>query len=191
MQRIIILLSLISSMLFAGVYDYNYNINEKISLKSTPLDEKLMYGNFDKIIRFDPLIFNSNINNFDKSSKDKIKKIIKIIKSYNNENIIVTLIGYSQQTESHNEKVLREISFKNRYIDKNTQTQKELHEKIDSYLNLLRKYFMDHGIKKDIVVCEIRDDKEENFTECTELGQKLNNRVMVTIYKLSKENKLR
>jgi outer membrane protein OmpA-like peptidoglycan-associated protein len=182
MKKLIILMSLSVSFLFAGLYDYKYNVNSKANVSSPALSNLLMYGDFEKIIRFDALIFDKNTNKLDNKSKEELDKIVQTIKDYGDKKIIVTMIGYTKHVETHNEKIVRESSFSYKDIFPDVITKDQSSDESLSYAQAIEKYLLDNDIKKDILVVENRRGDEKAFTEGTELGKDLNHRVMVTIY---------
>jgi outer membrane protein OmpA-like peptidoglycan-associated protein len=182
MKKLVILMSLSVSFLFAGLYDYKYNVNSKANASSPALSNLLMYGDFAKIIRFDALIFDKDTNQLDSKSKEELDKIVQTIKDYGDKKIIVTMIGYTKHVETHNEKIVRESSFSYKDIFPDVITQDQSSDESLSYAQAVEKYLLDNDIRKDILVVENRRGDEKAFTEGTELGKDLNHRVMVTIY---------
>jgi len=182
MKKLIILVSLSINFLFAGLYDYKYNVNSKANVPSPALSNLLMYGDFNKIIRFDALQFNPKTNQLDENSKEELDKILKTIKDYGDKKIIVTMIGYTKHVETNNEKIVRESSFSYKDIFPDVITKDQSNDESLSYAKDIEKYLLDNGVKKDILVVETRRGDEKAYTEGTELGKDLNHRVMVTIY---------
>jgi outer membrane protein OmpA-like peptidoglycan-associated protein len=182
MKRIIILITISINFLFAGLYDYKYNVNSKVNVSSPAISNLLMYGDFEKIIRFDALQFDKDTNKMSKNSQKELDKIVDTIKDYGDKKIIVTMIGYTKHVETHNEKIMR----KSALGYKNIINDQILHDNsVDdslSYSKSVEKYLVDNNISKDILIVEERRGEEKAYTEGTNLGKDLNYRVMVAIY---------
>ena len=182
MKKIIILISISINLLFAGLYDYKYNVNSKVNVSSPAMSNLLMYGDFEKIIRFDALQFNPKTNKLEASSQDELDKIVKTIKDYGDKNIIVTMIGYTKHVETHNEKIMRESALSHNNLF-GSEITKEHSQKIAlAYAKDVEEYLLDNNISRDILVVEERRGEEKAYTEGIQKGKDLNHRVMVAIY---------
>lgn len=186
MKKLILSTVLSLSVAFAGLYDYDYNVNSEYNKKSSDLDNLLMYGDFKKIIRFNALQFNPSTHEITNKSKEELDKIVKMIKEYKNKNTIyITMIGYTKHVETKNESVIRESSFSYKDIFPDILTKNESEDKSLSYAEAIDTYMKDNEVTKDllkILVVENRRGDEQAFTEGIELGKDLNHRVMVTLY---------
>jgi len=182
MKKIIILITISINFLFAGLYDYKYNVNSKVNVPSPAISNLLMYGDFEKIIRFDALQFDPETNKLKSSSQDELDKIVKTIKDYKDQKIIVTMIGYTKHVETHNEKIMRESAVSYNSIFSDEITKEDSKEEALSYAKDVEEYLLDNNISQDILIVEERRGEEKAYTEGTNLGKDLNHRVMVAIY---------
>jgi outer membrane protein OmpA-like peptidoglycan-associated protein len=182
MKKILFLICLTVNILYAGLYDYEYNVNSQINKPSPKLSNKLMYGEFEKIIRFEPLIFDKTTNNLKSISSDELDKIVDIIEKYKKRKPIVTIIGYRKHIETHNEKIIRKSSFSYSNLFPDSMMGYDNSDDSFSYAKTIKKYLEDKDINKDILVTETRRGDEKSFTEGIQKGKELNYRVMVSIY---------
>lgn len=186
MKKILLSTVLSLSVAFAGLYDYDYNVNSKSNSKSSELDNLLMYGDFNKIIRYDALQFSDSSHEITNKSKNELDKIVKMIKEYGNQNkIYITIIGYTKHVEINNEKVVRESSFSYKDIFPDIITKEESYDRSLSYAQAVEEYMIDNKVSENllnILVVETRRGDEKAFTEGIDLGEELNHRVMVSLY---------
>lgn len=186
MKKILLTTALSLSVAFAGLYDYDYNVNSQYNPKSSELDNLLMYGDFEKIVRFDALQFSPSTHAITNESKKELDKIVEYIKEYKHDTrIYITIIGYTKHVETNNERVIRESSFSYKDIFPDIITRDESQDKSLSYAQAIEEYMIDKEITKnllDILIVENRRGNEQAFTEGTCVGEDLNHRVMVTLY---------
>jgi len=186
MKKIILLIAVSVNFLFAGLYDYKYNVNSKSNESSPAISNLLMYGDFEKIIRFDALQFDEDTNKLSEDSKKELDKIVDTIQDYGDKKIIVTMIGYTKHVETKNEKVMRKSALGHKNLFADVITTKESKDESLSYSESIEKHLLDNNISKDILIVEERRGEEKSYTEGINLGKDLNNRVMVAIYEPAK-----
>lgn len=186
MKKILLIAVLSLSVAFAGLYDYEYNVNSQYNPKSSELDNLLMYGDFKRIKRFNALQFSPSTHTITEQSEEELDKIIKFIKEYEHDNkIYITIIGYTKHVETNNERIIRESSFSYKDIFPDVISKDESKDKSLSYAQAVEEYMIEKKITEnllDILIVETRHGDEQAFTEGTELGKALNHRVMVTLY---------
>ena len=190
MKKLYITAVLVSTMAFGveGLYDYEYNVNSKYNKPTSEVNSKLMYGDFDKITRFEALQFSPILHSINNSSQEELDRVVETIKDYGDEKIVVTIIGYTRHVESSDEKIVRESSFSFRNLFPNfvwgssVITKEYSNEKSLTYAQGVEQYLLDQNISKDILIVEHRRGDEKLYTEGLDEGKSLNHRVMVAIY---------
>ena len=138
-----------------GLYDYEFNIAANKNVKSTPLDNHLMYGNFSLIKRFDFI----NMDQFD-SNDNNVSEVAKVITSYKDEDIKVTVIGHTQAMEDKEES--------------NTTAA--------NYAQTIKDELVKNGVNKDVIIDESRVDYDKAFLETHRSDKTLNNVVAIALY---------
>jgi len=138
-----------------GLYDYEFNVAANKNIKSTSLDNHLMYDNFALIKRFDFI----NMDDFD-SKNNNLSEISKVINEYKDENIKVTIIGH---TKAMNDK---EASY----------------EKASNYANIIKDRLVENGVNKEILFTQSRLDNDRLFLETNRSDKTLNNVVAIALY---------
>ena len=130
------------------------------NVKSTDLDNHLMYDKFAMIKRFEFV----NMDNFD-LNKNNLSEVAKVINNYKDQDIKVTVIGHTQNMED------KEESFK----------------KAGTYARTIKDELVKNGVDKNIIIEESRVDYNKSFLE-TDMGDKtLNNLVAIALYVPKKE----
>ena len=143
-----------------GLYDYEFNVAASKNVKSTDLDNHLMYDKFAMIKRFEFV----NMDNFD-LNKNNLAEVAKVINNYKDQDIKVTVIGHTQNMED------KEESFK----------------KAGTYARTIKDELVKNGVDKNIIIEESRVDYNKSFLE-TDMGDKtLNNLVAIALYVTKKE----
>lgn len=105
MKTIIATILTLISLYGSGLYDYPYLVNSTHSDIESKMDKHLMYNDFDKIIRFEPVFFEPSTNEIKPESKEYLKNIIEQFKQYKDRDIVVTIIGYTDHVQTKTEKV--------------------------------------------------------------------------------------
>lgn len=144
-----------------GLYDYEFNVAANKNVKSTPLDNHLMYDNFSLIKRFDFI----NMDKFD-SDENNLSEVAKVINNYKDEDIKVTVIGHTQAMED----------------------KEESYNKAASYAQTIKDELVKNGVNKDVLIEESRVDYDKAFLETNRGDKTLNNVVAIALYvpKISK-----
>ncbi|WP_198304794.1 TolC family outer membrane protein [Arcobacter vandammei] len=135
-----------------GLYDYEFNTAANKNVKSTELDNKLMYGDFAMIKRF-PFI---NMN----KSERHLDTIANELKKYNGTNAIVTLIGNTQSAK-----------------DKDESFNKGL-----EYAQTIKKELVNKGVDEKMLVAQSRVDYDRYFLETNRSDKDLNDVTAVALY---------
>ena len=148
----------------ADTYDDDYNLFTDSEINKEKKLDPFMYGDFDEIIRFEPLQFND-----DEISKRDVKILDEIVdktKQYQEEfkTVKIKIIGHATKSEK----------------------SKQRGEKYALYV---QKYFTDSQLDLNITTVENRVSKDPAYTFTTTDGELLSNRVMVTMY-VTKSNDL-
>jgi adhesin transport system outer membrane protein len=146
-----------------GLYDYEFNVAANKNIKSTPLDNHLMYDNFALIKRFDFV----NMDNFD-SNDNNISEVAKVINKYKDEDIKVTVIGHTQAMED----------------------KEESYNKAASYAKNIKDELVKNGVNKDVLIEESRVDYDKAFLETNRGDKTLNNVVAIALYVPKKAEKV-
>lgn len=146
-----------------GLYDYEFNVAANKNIKSTPLDNHLMYDNFALIKRFDFV----NMDNFD-SNDNNISEVAKVINKYKDEDIKVTVIGHTQAMED----------------------KEESYNKAASYAKNIKDELVKNGVNKDVLIEESRVDYDKAFLETNRGDKTLNNVVAIALYVPKKVEKV-
>ena len=188
-MKTLVLATLLSVGLFAGTYDYDYSVDSSKQIVSS--DKKLdsfMNGDFEEIIRFDALVVD------DENATQDIDKISRTIKKYTDDskNIRVKIIGHtSEATDEHNEMVVDSDVYANKIqnwfrFSLDANTSKELSK---TYAQDVANALVDNNVSKDLLYVEYRSGEDMAYTDSTTQGRDLSNRVMVTLYVVTPEDK--
>ena len=145
-----------------GLYDYEFNVAANKNVKSTSLDNHLMYDKFAMIKRFEFV----NMDNF--NSDNNLSQVAKIINEYKNEDIKVTVIGHTQ--------IMKD--------------KEESYDKASNYAKTIKDELVKNGVNKDVIIEESRVDYDKSFLETNRSDKTLNNVVAIALYvpKKSKDN---
>ncbi|MEJ5167754.1 MAG: TolC family protein [Arcobacteraceae bacterium] len=143
-----------------GLYDYEYSTNPDKNIQSTELDNKLMYGNFEKIVRYNQIDMSGYDKKISKKDFDYIKTIAEDIKAQLKDNSVVTVIGHTKAT---------------------TNKANGAKDSMD-YALYVKKHLMNNGVEESLIKVESRIDTDRAFTETSSSAALLNDRVMVTLY---------
>jgi len=138
-----------------GLYDYEFNVAANKNVKSTALDNQLMYDNFALIKRFDFV----NMDKFN-AENNNLNEISKVIKKYNDEDIKVTVIGHTQNMKD------KKASFK----------------KASLYSRTIKNELLRNGVNENIIIEESRVDYDKAYLETNKSDKTLNNVVAIALY---------
>jgi len=173
-MRFIIIFLLLLSGLNANIYD-----------KSTYSKNYFYDTEFEEIVRFDPLEFQSD--ELCSQSEEYLKEVVQKIKNYTDaeKSILITIVGHTAlTTDDANEKKLESRTYARKiqnYFSDSFDTN-ESFDKSQSYASKIQEYLAQEGVDKNITTLELRSDKDELFSTETEDGYELSNRVMVSMY---------
>ncbi len=174
---------------FGGIYDYSYSPLDEENNVTAELNP-LMYGDFDKIIRFKALYFDDD--NLTEESHEELNHIVESVEKYNDgeRKIGVSIIAYTQAlTDDHNEKAIESNTYAEGIIDW-FSTDLDQNESIDiseDFANLVHKMVIDKGVDKNMTVVEVRGANDMAYSDATSEGRALNNRVQVALYVFTPE----
>ncbi|WP_295048122.1 OmpA family protein [Sulfurimonas sp.] len=182
----VLYIALLACSLFGGTYDYEYKIEDANTAKSAELDA-FMYGDFKEIVRFSMLGYKNGILCEDNASH--YNKIVETIKEYknNDEEIRVKIIGHTNKpTDDINEKRIDSKTYANKIQNSfrySLDTNESQNLSKDYARDIADKFIADE-IDEELLVLEHRAGSDMAFTDETQKGRDLSNRVMVTMYVL-------
>lgn len=137
-----------------GVYAYEFEAIASKNQHTTALDKHLMYDEFEMIKRYEYL----NMHEFNES---QLKEMAKEIKSYEDQNITVTIIGHTQTMS-----------------DKNESAKVGL-----NYARGVKDSLLGYGVKEEVLVEQSRADTNRLFLETRRtIDKDINDVVAVTLY---------
>ena len=142
---------------------------------------------FKEIIRFDMISFNGD--RVDKNSVGILRKIIRKIKTYPNSpnNIRVSIIGHTNAiTEDENEVKVKSDTYAKFVCNMFTSclTKEDSKLKSTKYALIIQKIMIKNSINGRITVVDYRSGDDLAFSDSTQRGKELSNRVMITLYVL-------
>jgi len=188
-MKLFILTMVFALSSYGGIYDYNYSPLEQES-DTTAERNPLMYGDFDKIIRFKALYFDEN--NLTETSYKELDTIAKNIDEYKvDENRLgVSIVAYTEAaTDDKNEKAIASKTYANKIqnwfrkeLDKNES--KHISEE---FAKSVQKLLIDKGVDENITLLEVRGANDKAYSDATSEGRALSNRVMVALYVFAPE----
>jgi outer membrane protein OmpA-like peptidoglycan-associated protein len=184
-MRLFIAPLLLALGLNASTYDENYTVIQDVN-KSIPSNENtFMQGSFEEIIRFD--MIHMDDESIDEKSEKTLSDSIEKIKTYmdDGKNIKVTIIGHTQAvTDDVNEVTVDSETYAN-YIQnwfRSSLDTNESNQTSQNYALDVQKIMKDNNISEEILVVENRRSDDLGFSDGTDEGKELSNRVMVTMY---------
>ncbi|MDA3945128.1 MAG: OmpA family protein [Helicobacteraceae bacterium] len=188
-MKLFILTMIFALSSFGGIYDYNYSSLEQES--TTTERNPLMYGDFDKIIRFKALHFNEN--NLTEASYKELDTIVKSVNEYkvDEKKLGVSIIAYTQAvTDDKNEEAIASKTYANKIqnwfrkdLDKNTSEHIS-----EAFAADVQKLLIEKGIDKNMTVLEVGGANNPAYSDATSEGRALSNRVMVALYVYTPED---
>jgi len=187
MKKYILQLLLVSS-LFAGTYDDDYTALVKIDDNVTVKElDKFFYGDFLEIKRFDMLNFSDGMLSDD--SEDYLDEIFKSVDTYlKTENKIwIKIIGHSDvATDDKNELAVDSDTYANaiQNVCRYELSSEDALQKSTDFASVIADSFKDNNISEEITTVEYRAGLDKGFSDGTDEGRDLSNRVMVTVYVL-------
>lgn len=140
-----------------GLYDYEFSVDPSKNVKSTQMDNHLMYDKFELIKRFKEV----NMNHFKAENSDaQLEAIANDIKQYQGQDITVTVIG-------------------------NTRANSDKEESYDDamqYAQTIKDILIQKGVKKEVILAQSRVDNDKLTLETRYIDRRYNDRVHVTMY---------
>ena len=180
----LLLVTLLFTLSFsAGTYEDRYSVDSTKRLEAN--NNTFMQGQFEEIIRFDMINFKGD--SIESDSEKTLNEAIELIQSYldNSQDVKVTIIGHTQEvTDEDNEVTIDSDTYANHIqnwfrdsFDTNESNRISL-----NYAQSVQDIMKDNNISEDILVVENRRGDDVGFSDATEKGKNLSNRVMVTLY---------
>ncbi len=171
-------LSLFSLSLYASIYE------EEVKR------DFFLDTDFKEIIRFDMISFKGD--RVDENSVGILRKIIKKIKTYSNQSnkIKISIIGHTNAiTEDKNELKVKSDTYAKYVCDIFTSclTKEDARLKSTKYASIIQKIMMKNNIDGKITVIDYRSGNDLAFSDSTQKGKDLSNRVMITLYVLEEK----
>ncbi len=188
-MRLLLLTMIFALTSFGGIYDHSYSPLEHESDITVERDP-LMYGDFEKIIRFKPLQFEGDELSDD--AKAKLDEIVKTIGVYdvNETKMSVSIIAYTEPlTDDSNEDAIASKTYANiiqnwfrKDLDKNASEQIS-----EASAQRVQKLLIDGGVDENMTIIEVRGANDQAYSGATSEGRRLSNRVMVALYLFAPE----
>jgi len=144
-------------------------------------------SDFKEIIRFDMISFKGD--RVDSNSVGILRKIIRKIKTYANspDSIRVSIIGHTNAiTEDENEVKVKSKTYAKYVCNMFTSclTKEDSKLKSTKYASIIQKIMIKNHINGRITVVDYRGGDDLAFSDSTQKGKELSNRVMITLYVL-------
>ena len=184
-MRLFIVPLLLTLGLSASTYDENYTVVQDVN-KSIPSNENFFMNNdFEEIVRFD--MIHMQDETIAEESQKTLDESIQKIKSYTEDgkNIKVTIIGHTQAvTDNANELTIDSDTYANHIQNwfRSSLDTNESNQTSQNYALEIQKVMKDNNISEDILILENRRGDDLGFSDGTDEGKELSNRVMVTMY---------
>jgi len=170
----------------ADIYDYDFNVAQKAVTSSVKADP-IMNGSFLEIVRFDAIPFGRELE--DNNTSSQLDDIADKIKEYQekNEEIVVSIIGHTEATtDDMNEKTIDSDTYANSIQNtfRNSLGEYCSAHYSGEYAKEVQESLSERGIDKNITTVEYRNGKDLAYSDATDEGRDLSNRVMVALYVL-------
>jgi len=171
---------LISTLLSADIYD-EYHLNEDINKSKN----YFFSHTFDKIIRFDAIVFEDK--SVTAAGSESLKNITQKINSYKNgkRNFFISIIGHTHvTTDDDNENGIDSSTYANKIQNtfRDSFDTNKSKKSSKNYAKQIKKYFIDNRVDENIIALEYRSGLDPMFSQESDRGKLLNNRVMVSLY---------
>lgn len=171
---------LLSSLIKAEIYTPYALYGDSDTTKNYFFD-----NNFDEIIRFEPILFNTKeLDDKSKKSLDKISQKIDFYKDAKR-NFHISIIGHTKSTtDDKNEKKIDSDTYANKIqnIFRDTFDQNASIHLSKSYAQKVKQYLIGKNIDDKIISLEYRGGLDSAYSNETAQSRSLSNRVMVTLY---------
>jgi outer membrane protein OmpA-like peptidoglycan-associated protein len=162
-----------------GLYDDSYSVNSEKNQVETKIHKHLMYGDFDKIIRFQPIFFHPSTNSIKQESFDYLEEITKVYEEYKERDIRLTIIGYTDHVQTKTEKVNQSWWFPTYPNDLTIESSQEI---AMGYATYTHDELVNKGLPEKLIIVEQRGGLDNLYTRAIEEGRDKNYRAMVTMY---------
>jgi outer membrane protein OmpA-like peptidoglycan-associated protein len=179
MKKIIAIIFTATIIFANGLYDDLYLVNSNSNQLESSMDKHLMYGDFDQILRFKPIFFNSSTNEIKAESQDYLEQIVAAFKKHKDRDITITIIGYTDHVQTKTEKVNQSTWYP---TYPNNLTIESSQEIAQGYATYTYDELINKGLPKEIIIVEQRGGLDNLYTRATQEGRELNYRAMVTMY---------
>ena len=172
--------------LSADIYDYDFNVAQKVDSSSLKADP-IMNGSFLEILRFDAIPFGEEMSGDAVSSQ--LDAVADKIKEYQDKNkeILVTVIGHTEATtDDINEKTIDSDTYANsvQNIFRNSLGEYCSANYSSQYAKDVQNSLLQRGVDENITTVEYRNGKDIAYSDATDEGRNLSNRVMIALYVL-------
>lgn len=179
----LILLLVVASALNAEIYNVD---KDTLLQENDTIKDRFFYGNFAKIIRFDPLVF-ENDTDLSSESKEHFDKIVKALQEQEKDQAeyLVTVIGhYEKTTDDIYEKRTASKSYGRAIYSlfEDEVSTEESNEYSKQYALAIKDKLLGHKIDEKLITVEFRSDKDSAYSTETSDGNALSKRVLVSMY---------
>ena len=176
---------MMGASLFGATYTEHYTVLQDKNV--TQNDNRFMECDFEKIIRFDPIVMDSDDNT---TRSKRLDEIASEIEKYLQENkkIKVKIIGHTNRADDDpNELRIASKAYGRKieaFFDRKPQTTQETMRRSEKYACEICDALKKRGIDEKILYSEARGGLDSAYTDVDFQGRKLQERVAVTIYVL-------
>lgn len=180
-KKLLFILLYVTVSLSAGVYDNTYVLSKVQNETLANPSDKFMNDDFIEIVRFNMIDFTDGMDG------KAVDTIIDKIKAYDKKykKIDITIIGHTREvTDSRAEVTIDSRTYANKiqkFFSKSYDTNQSKQDS-KSFALSVQQRMIDNNISKDITSVEYRADYDLGFSDETQKGVDLSNRVMVTMY---------
>jgi outer membrane protein OmpA-like peptidoglycan-associated protein len=179
MKTIIAIIFSVTMVFASGLYDDQYSVNSSSEQIESKMDKYLMYGDFDQILRFEPLFFHPSTNLIKQESSDYLEEVTKAYEKYKDRDITLTIIGYTDHVQTKTEKVNQSTWFPTYTNDLTIESSQEI---ALGYATYTHDELVNKGVPENLIIVEQRGGLDNLYTRATQEGRENNYRAMVTMY---------
>ena len=178
--RYLTLITLVTLALNAQIYDIDKN---NLFEETNTQKNQFFYGNFQEIIRFKPLYFNSDAQ-LTQESEQYLQEILQKLKKEQRAYLVTVLGHYQKPTDDLYEQqaasdvYARKIS---NLFESTTSSQTSI-DKSKEYAQLITNKLITENIEQKRITTEYRAGDDTAYSDETKKGRKLSNRVMISVY---------
>lgn len=185
-MRTLGLFSLLVSAAVAGGHDYHYDALHDVN--ATERNDAIFNGDFDRIIRYEPLQFTSLTSvQLSDESKSYLDKIFESLKPYAsaNTNYTLVIIGHTRTDKEKEYEIAQKSTFLGSLqnsIMESVSNDKENSDVCAKSVEKIKQAFIDHNISSDKILTECRNGKDPLYLENDGDARVKNHRVNVVFY---------